>query len=82
MQGDSRDRSGLGNEALPVTPGTEADWRRSFRCGSHGSCVEIAKLADGVAIRDGKAGDASPVLRFSLEEWGAFVAGIKDGEFD
>jgi hypothetical protein len=80
--GQSQDGFGLGNEALPVTPVTEMNWQRSFRCGSHGSCVEIAKLVGGVAIRDGKAGDESPVLRFSDEEWGAFVAGIRAGDFD
>jgi predicted secreted Zn-dependent protease len=78
---ESRDQLGLSDGALPVTPVTELDWRRSFRCGQHGSCVEIAKLSDGVAIRDGKAGDASPVLTFSHEEWATFVAGVKAGEF-
>jgi hypothetical protein len=35
----------------------------------------------GVAVRDDKASDG-PVLTFSTEEWRAFVAGAKDGEFD
>jgi hypothetical protein len=82
VQGDSRDQFGLGDEALPVTPITEAQWRRSFKCGSHGSCVEIAKLPEGVAVRDGKAGEEGPVLRFTHEEWDAFVTGIRAGDFD
>jgi hypothetical protein len=55
---------------------------RSARCSTQ-SCIEVAELADGgVAIRDGKSGDAGLVLPFSGDEWRAFVAGIKAGEFD
>ncbi len=34
-----------------------------------------------VGVRDGKTPDTSPVLVFDREEWLAFVAGIKAGEF-
>lgn len=46
-----------------------------------GGCVEVGKLADGgVAIRDSK--DLSqPALAFTAEEWTAFVAGVRAGEF-
>ena len=33
-----------------------------------------------MAIRDGKAGDASPVLAFTEAEWAAFTGAIKTGE--
>jgi predicted secreted Zn-dependent protease len=57
-------------------------WRRSTRCSTN-SCVEVADLADGgAAIRDTKAGADGPILVFSGEEWRAFVAGVKAGEFD
>jgi hypothetical protein len=57
-------------------------WRRSSRCGSHGSCVEISDLGGGtVGVRDGKTPDTSPVLVFDSEAWLAFVSGIKAGEF-
>jgi Domain of unknown function (DUF397) len=75
---------GLGpsSEAQPAKTSGELSWRHSFFCGTHGSCVEIASLSGGgVAIRDGKAGDASPVLTFTQDEWNAFVAGVKAGEF-
>lgn len=47
-----------------------------------GACVEVAQLPDGtVAVRDG--GDpARPAHVFSLAEWRAFVAGVKNGEYD
>jgi hypothetical protein len=34
-----------------------------------------------MAVRDSKHPDG-PVLRFSAEEWRAFLAGAKTGEFD
>lgn len=80
MPAESRDRFGPGDEAPPVTRGTQLDWRRV--CSVNGSCVEIANLPEGgVAIRDGKAAEMSDVLSFSRDEWDAFVAGVKAGEF-
>jgi Domain of unknown function (DUF397) len=70
------------HEALPVSPATQLDWQHSRMCSINGSCVEIAALSGGgVAIRDGKLGEASPVLTFTQEEWDAFAAGVKAGEF-
>ncbi|WP_084955955.1 DUF397 domain-containing protein [Thermoactinospora rubra] len=58
------------------------DWRKSRRCNGSSACVEFAQLADGnVAIRDSKQQDG-PVLVFTPEEWEAFTAGVRDGEFD
>jgi hypothetical protein len=54
-------------------------WRRSSRCDT-GSCVEVAMMDDGVAVRDSKQPDG-PVLRFTKSEWTAFVAGVDNGEF-
>lgn len=59
---------------------TEAVWRRSSRC-EGGACVEVAFTDAGVLVRDGKDPDG-PVLRFTREEFAAFVAGCKAGEFD
>lgn len=55
-------------------------WRKS-QCGTEAQCVEVAWDTAGVRIRDSKDPDG-PVLRFDWDEWDAFVAGIKDGEFD
>ena len=47
-----------------------------------GNCVETAPLADGwVAVRDSKHPDEA-ILRFTPSEWQAFVAGVKNSEFD
>jgi hypothetical protein len=62
-----------------ISAGT-LEWHRPG-CGAAGACVEIANLPEGgVAIRDGKSGDASPVLTFTQDEWGAFTAAIRSGE--
>lgn len=58
-----------------------ARWIRSRACSTDG-CVEIAHLSgDLVALRDSKdTGKAAHV--FDREEWAAFIAGAKSGEFD
>lgn len=55
-------------------------WQRSSKC-EQGACVEVALDAAGVLVRDGKDPDG-PRLAFTREEWDAFVAGCKAGEFD
>lgn len=56
-------------------------WRKSSYSQGCSNCVEVAPLADGVAVRDSKDQDG-PVLQFTPSEWGAFIAGVRDGEFD
>lgn len=61
---------------------TQLNWRKSSFSGQGATCVEVAELpGSGRAVRDSKAGDGSPVLTFSADEWRAFVAGVKGGEF-
>lgn len=55
-------------------------WRKSTASGATG-CVEVAVTADGVWVRDTKD-RPGPVLRFTRTEWDAFVAGVRQGEFD
>jgi hypothetical protein len=43
--------------------------------------VEVAFVGGAIAVRDSK-NPAGPALVFTSEEWDAFVAGAKDGEFD
>lgn len=58
------------------------DWIRSTRSFSNSNCVEVARLPDGaVGVRDSKDRDG-PVLRFTREEWAAFLEGAMSGEFD
>ncbi|WP_046469931.1 DUF397 domain-containing protein [Allosalinactinospora lopnorensis] len=71
-----------------------AQWRKSTHSTNGGDCVE-ASAVDGTAVaaenktteevmfalRDSKNPD-QPALVFTRAEWDAFVAGVKDGEFD
>ena len=58
-------------------------WRRSsYSGGNGGACVEVARnLPGAVAVRDSKDPDG-PRLAFAPEEWTAFTAGVRDGQFD
>jgi hypothetical protein len=55
------------------------DWRKSSFCGNS-ACVEVAAAGDEFYVRDSKVSD-SPVLKFTRDEWAAFVAGVTAGEF-
>jgi uncharacterized protein DUF397 len=62
---------------------SNAIWRKSsYSGGNGGDCVEIAADVLGiVAVRDSKD-PGGPVLAFGPDEWRAFTAAIKMGEFD
>ena len=59
----------------------ELTWRKSSRSAAAGHCVQIAREADAVVVRDSKD-VAGPVLRFSDADWTTFLAGVRTGEFD
>jgi hypothetical protein len=61
---------------------TSARWRKSSYSGTTGgNCVEVAQnLPGAVAVRDSKDPDG-PKLAFGPDEWLAFTAGVKAGEF-
>jgi len=60
---------------------THAVWIKANASNQNGTCVELAALADGVAMRDSKNPDL-PALRYTRDELAAFIAGAKAGEFD
>lgn len=61
---------------------TRADWRKSTFSSNNGNCVEVAANIPGiVAVRDSKNPDGA-VLVVTADEWSAFVAGMKTGQFD
>ena len=57
-----------------------ATWHKSSHSGANG-CVEVAHGDDQVAVRDSKD-PSGPMLLFTPLEWRAFLAGVRDGEFD
>jgi len=60
---------------------SNARWVRSRACSSDG-CVEVAHLgSSGVAIRDSKNAHIAAHV-FESTEWAAFIAGVKNSEFD
>jgi hypothetical protein len=57
-------------------------WRKSRRSTGNGYCVEVAETADGmIAVRNSRK-KRGPVLRYTADEWNAFLVRAKNGEFD
>jgi hypothetical protein len=59
-----------------------ATWRKSRHSNPSGNCVELAALPGGtIAIRNSRH-PAGPALMYSRADFGAFLAGARDGDFD
>ena len=78
----------MAGENQGISTGVSADllvgaaWRKSSHSGYNGNCVEVAALDDGgVAVRNSRD-PHGPALVYTRAEIAAFLAGIKDGEFD
>jgi hypothetical protein len=62
--------------------GSDPHWIKSSLSLSNGNCVEVASLPGGqIGVRDSKDPEG-PVLRFTSDEWRAFLGGAHNGEFD
>jgi hypothetical protein len=61
---------------------TGAQWYKStYSGGNGGGCVEVARNLPGIiAVRDTKDREG-PALVFTPQEWTAFIAGARGGEF-
>lgn len=49
-------------------------WRKSTRS-DDGNCVEVARAAESVLVRDSKS-NGGPILRFDSTQWHAFISEI------
>lgn len=61
-------------------------WRKASFCAS-GECVEVAQQRNGMIVLRSSNGPrrlsvGSRRVRYSTQEWQAFVRGVKAGEFD
>jgi hypothetical protein len=63
----------------PRQAATQTTWRKSTFCAS-GECVEVAQHNGMIVLRDAEQPRGN--VRYTAEEWRAFVRGIKAGEFD
>ena len=58
------------------------DGFRKSTFSGNGGCVEVCRRADGVILlRDSKDVNR-PAHEFTAREWDAFLAGVRNGEFD
>ncbi len=60
---------------------TTVAWRVSSHSGGGGNCVQVA-AADGFIVVGDSKNPTRPPHVFTSAEWAAFLAGVKDGEFD
>lgn len=59
---------------------SRAKWRKSTASGG-GECAEVAFAGESVLMRHSHH-PTGPVLKFTHSEWAAFLAGVRNGEFD
>ncbi len=58
------------------------NWVKSSLSFANGNCVEVASLPGGeIGVRNSRESEGA-VLRFTSDEWHAFLGGIRNGEFD
>jgi hypothetical protein len=61
---------------------TGSAWVKSSLSFANGNCVEVSDLAGGtIGVRNSRDREG-PVLRFTPNEWYAFLGGVRKGEFD
>jgi Domain of unknown function (DUF397) len=57
-------------------------WVKSSLSFANGNCVEVASLpGDEIGVRNSRESEGA-VLRFTSDEWHAFLGGVRNGEFD
>lgn len=74
--------SELTPDNLLARPDSGSSWIKSSLSFANSNCVEVASLPGGqVGVRDSKDTEG-PVLRFTPDEWHAFLGGVHNGEFE
>jgi len=69
-------------ENYPKSLDSGLNWVKSSLSFAYGNCVEIASLPDGqIGVRNSRDAQGA-VLRFTSDEWQAFIGGAHNGEFD
>ena len=69
-------------EKTAETPGSGSYWVKSSLSFSNGNCVEVTSLPDGeIGVRNSRESEGA-ILRFTSDEWHAFLGGVRNGEFD
>ena len=61
---------------------SQPEWVKSSLSYANGNCVEVASLPDSeIGVRNSRDAKGT-VLRFTPDEWHAFLGGVRNGEFD
>ncbi len=61
---------------------TGSTWVKSSLSYANGNCVEVSDQPGGtIGVRNSREREG-PVLRFTPDEWQAFLGGVRNGEFD
>jgi Domain of unknown function (DUF397) len=72
----------LWNRPSRQRPSFGPSWFKSSLSFSSGNCVEVAEMPQGtIGVRNSRHAQG-PVLQFTPSEWKAFLAGVRNGEFD
>ncbi|MEV0025181.1 DUF397 domain-containing protein [Streptomyces atroolivaceus] len=70
------------DNGVPANSLTGVEWRKSHHSNPSGNCVEMALLPGGaVAVRNSRYPEG-PALVYTADEVRAFLAGVRDGDFD
>ncbi|MFD4693767.1 MULTISPECIES: DUF397 domain-containing protein [unclassified Streptomyces] len=70
------------DNGVPADSLTDVTWMKSHHSNPSGNCVEMALLPGGdVAVRNSRH-PQGPALVYTEAEVRAFLAGVRDGDFD
>jgi Domain of unknown function (DUF397) len=70
------------NDDLTTSRAPAVEWRKSRYSNPCGSCVEMARLIDGVVAVRNSRHPSGPVLVYSRAGMAAFIRSVRAGELD